>query len=313
MSGRLVAISAEVRLKILKQLLYIEVGFQIMAKRGMRNTPSRLHPAILSCCRQLYEEGMPILRSNLLHINIGVQGYSDPLEYNSRPLPRGLCKIHVTISIGNSPNEDPHSEMRDFERVYNAAAAVKTHGKCVDLRVYLGEVDEENATNVDFADSSATESELEAYMRPFSLLCRLEHVEFVGAAPREFADKLTKEMLGETPVADLPAMYGSLATWLWRNKGQHDIPLGEHFWDDALWEAEYAAFRMDVEDFCRRRKQVIEAFDQTFNASRMDIYINNPNPHNARYHALTNDIKQAVAERDLLDMSKVDNAQSDSE
>lgn len=75
-------------------------------------------------------------------------------------------------------------------------------------------------------------------------------------------------------------------------------------------EADYAALIMDVEEFCRCRKQVIKDFYEEYNVNRLEIYEKDPDPDAAKYEALTDDIEKAEENRKILDVAKVDEMKS---
>lgn len=79
-------IPMEVRLQILRELLYSKNGVLLNGSKAAKNS---VYSAILACCRQLHGEGKPILRSNRLIFDVGICGQIDSLVC----LLKGLRKL----------------------------------------------------------------------------------------------------------------------------------------------------------------------------------------------------------------------------
>lgn len=187
-----------------------------------------MYPAILACCRQLYNEGTPILQSNRLNFDVGICGHSVELSHSY--VPEGFRKLQINIKKG----ENYRDVGIDFESIYDAVAKVRAQGECADLRVDIRKLAGEHAI-IDSSEPFMTEEpeetlpgEYEVIMRPFGLLRRLERVQFVGSIPRACTDKLVKKTVGDTPIFDIPAMYQALQNWVWENAHAYFIDRSEH-------------------------------------------------------------------------------------
>ena len=305
MAPHVLTIPVEVRLKILKELLYRREGVHFRSRgrqEGPNNAPSAsasVQPQILACCRQLLQEGKPLFQSNRLHLSMGVCGYAGFLETNvQNKLPCGFHKVQITLDVGEDLDIRDHGVSidtePDYERVYALVGILRASGECTDLRIHFRDMTCKNEKSIDSIEALMTDlrsfdDAYELLMSPFRLLRGLQHVEFAGQKFTVYLEEVVKEMTGNSPVVDLPAMYYALCGWGIRN----DPSFFENF-DRSCSEAENAAFTMDAEEFYKIREFLAQEFYNTFIKDRNSIYNHDPEPLNSIYKALDQDIVIAV-------------------
>jgi hypothetical protein len=304
MAPHLLTIPIEVRLNILKELLYRREGVHFRSKRlqkGPKNAPS-VQPQILVCCRQLLQEGKPLFQSNRLILTIGVWGYAGFVETNVYDkLPCGFHKVQITLDIGEDRDLlgdygwDPLSDS-DYGLVHEVVGMLRASRECTDLHVHLRDMACENAGSIDYIEPLMTQLQnfdglhdaYELLMNPFRLLRGLKHVEFTEHGFPEYIEKLVNEMTGNSKVVDLPAMYYALCDW-----GVANDPSFFDQFDSVLEQAEIAAFTMDSESFYSYRRSIVQEIYNRFATDRQSIYKDDPDPLSAMYKALEDDTEMA--------------------
>ena len=305
MASHLLTIPVEVRLKILKELLYRREGIHFRSRgrqKGPKNAPSTsasVQPQILACCRQILQEGKPLFQSNRLHLNMGVCGYASIMETNVlNKLPCGFHKVQITLEFGEDLDILAHGwdlvSDPDYERVYKLVGILRTSGACTDLRIHFRDMIWKNEQSIDSIVALMTQlrtfdDAYELLMSPFRLPRGLEHVDFLGQEFSVYLKKVIKEMTGNSQVIDLPAMYYALLDW-----GVRNDPSFFKNYHHACGEAEKAAFTMDAEEFYEIREFLAGEFYNIFIEDRNSIFDHDPKPLSGIYKAVDNDIVIAV-------------------
>src|SRR5271170_5646890 len=202
----LMKLPAEIRLKILRELLWQPEPLKKIGHRSWHEEVTRVeatnyafHPAILATCRKLNEEGCTVLyEENTVDViffcyafdysqyRIGWMGYATDLERVSESLSQRARKLRITVEVYRRSDVSAdivRSDLRNLVKILQA----NPQWCNLDIRLEREELDEE-------------------ILRPFGILRRLRHVDVTGVSP-QFAAELSELMKSDSPVIDLPKMY----------------------------------------------------------------------------------------------------------
>jgi hypothetical protein len=308
----LMKLPAEIRLKILRELLWqpeplkitremhnlhpLPISAQFLYPSNAREhyygtyfvetTNYAFHPAILAVCRKLNEEGRPVLyEENIVDVTVYCDqlqfeeykcdwmGYPSDLESVSESLSQLARKLQITVQV-RCPKDVSSANMRRSIRELVKVLQANPQWCSLDIRL-------ENHVPDHLIKSPSVESHRiqldEEVLRPFSLLRRLHHVDITGVSP-QFAARLSNLMKSDNPVTDLPKMYNSLERYasLFVNDelGEPD----EGFPEEYLDLAEEAMDAGNAKDFYNHRGKMMWEVEKFMRRERADVFKDDPDP-----------------------------------
>ena len=201
-----------------------------------------LQPAMLRVCWQLYREGSPILnRENTFGIRIRIV---HPVDDNGIAMSSFRCSF---INDGLSSFWDSSMDkFQRFEILILEAEYIEVKLGVEELcRCCLSKSHALQHVSIYLYDT--LEEDYEA-LGPFGMLRNLRSVDIHGAvAPRQYAKRLRRLMLGNTPPEDLDGMYLMLQKYVKDLKGDRS----------DLKKALKAVRRCDVQKFKEIRSKII--------------------------------------------------------
>jgi hypothetical protein len=271
----LMKLPAEIRLKILRELLWQSEPLKKIGRRAwyeeftrVEGTNYTFHPAILSTCRKLNEEGCTVLyEENTVEVmffcygfdynshRIDWMGYATDLKRVSESLSQRARKLRITIEVycQNDLSADiARSDLRDLVQILLA------NSQWCSLEIHI------------------KRNELhERFLRPFGILRRLRHVDVTGVSP-QFAAELSELMKSDSQVADLPKMYDHLARHARTVLSQSSR--GVNPFDDFLFDVEEAMDAGNVADFCKHRDKVLWEVEKIARENYQQIFQYDPDP-----------------------------------
>ena len=323
----LMKLPAEIRLKILRELLwqpeplkirremrslhlcpipapllYLSYGTEPSYGDYVETTNYAFHPAILATCRKLNEEGCPVLyEENTVDVTFYCNpfdcdeyrsdwmGYAVDLASVSKPLSQRARKLRITVRI-ERPNSLPATIMRTYVRDLVKVLQANPQWCSLDIRL---EFEERDHSEFESSDDEEDEIQLnEEILRPFDTLRRLRHVEVTGvSAP--FAATLSGLMKGDSPVTDLPRMYDSLAQYTYASLSRRGANVIPH---DHLHLAQQAMDAGNAADFYKHRDKVLWEVEKIARENHERIFQYDPNPVASRLSS-----NASVAQRERLE------------
>jgi hypothetical protein len=310
----LMKLPAEIRLKILRELLWqpeplkitreshnlfpLPIGTQFLYPSSAPyhhygsyfiETPNwAFHPAILAVCRKLNEEGCPVLyEENVVDVTVYCDpfqfeeyqcdwmGYPSDLDSVSKSLSERVRKLRITVQV-RCPNYVSSATMRRSIRDLVKVLQENPQWCSLDIRL-----EDHVPDHLGLRSSSGEDDEIhldEEILRPFNLLRRLHHVDITGVSP-DFAAKLSSLMKGDASVIDLPKMYSSLERYdsIFVSDTIHDM-LSE----DYVGFAEDAMDAGDVQNFYKYRDMLMWEVEKALRRENADVFKNDPDPISSR-------------------------------
>jgi hypothetical protein len=253
----LLELPAEIRLKILRELLWQPEPLKFLGKAFSKRryappltdreiwrdlataTNYSFYPAILAVCHKLNEEGSPLLyeENTVAVVAYSRGGYCEWLghptwlKYISESLSARTRKLRITIKV-SSPGYS-RTMRREMQRF---VTFLQANPQWCSLDVRLEGHVAKHLREQSLSDKKDDLSPYETVLRPFNLLRRLRHMEVTGVSP-QFAAELSNLAKSDCAVIDLPKMHWQLRNYLslYFKEEVRDIPR-EEYWlaDDAV-------------------------------------------------------------------------------
>jgi hypothetical protein len=306
----LMKLPAEIRLKILRELLwhpqplaretreisnlppfvpYLALPMRTQPRSYVvEQTNYSFYPAILAVCRQLNEEGSPVLyEENTVDVTVYYDplqyefyrcdwmGYSSALASTSKSLSLRARKLRITVQV-RSPKHVTSKTMRRFVR--ELVKVLQANPQWCNLDVRLEDHVPDQMRDELLSDEEDEIQLDQEILRPFNLLRRIQHVNFTGVSP-QFAARLSNLVKSDCPVIDLPKMYDSLEDYF--NTCVSD-ELREEFPDEYLDLAEDAMDVGNVTEFYKHRNKVMWEVEKSLRKEHADVFKHDPDPVSSR-------------------------------
>jgi hypothetical protein len=271
----LMKLPAEVRLKILRELLWQseppkKIGYRDWHEEvaHVEATNYAFHPAILATCRKLNEEGCTVLyEENTVDVvffcrafgynqyRINWMGCASDLERVSESLSQRARKLRITVDVHFQNYDIVRSDIRYLVKILQA----NPQWCSLDIRLGREELDEE-------------------ILRPFGVLRRLRHVDVTGVSP-QFAAELCGLMKSDSQVTDLPKMYNRLTRHTHAVLSQSSRDVNPF---DLLFSAKQAMDADNAADFYNHRDKVLWEVEKVARENYQRIFLYDPDPVAAR-------------------------------
>jgi hypothetical protein len=310
----LMKLPAEIRLKILRELLWqpeplkitreahnlfpLPICTQFLYPSSARDhhygsyyvetANYAFHPAILAVCRQLNEEGCPVLyEENVVDVTVyrdpfpfeeykcDWMGYPSDLDSVSKSLSQRARKLRITVQV-RCPKYVSSVTMRRSIRELVKVLQENPQWCSLDIRLEDHVPDQLRRLMSSGADNEVHVDE--EILRPFNLLRRLHHVDITGVSPG-FAAKLSSLMKGKSSVIDLPKMYSNLERYA---SVFLTDELHESFPAEYLDSAEDAMDAGEVQKFYMYREEVMCEVEKAMRKEHADVFKNDPDPISSR-------------------------------
>jgi hypothetical protein len=284
----------EIRESVLRELLYsseplkyrdaehVVIRHDQLSRITTNKRNYNLYPEILRTCKQLHEEGTPILhRLNTVGIDIwcglGELTYAScmgnkpsPGFYWDRELSgscQQMCKtsngIQISLHLQRQEwmlSDDSFEYRIDVSEVCEELVGQKEIEKCRFEVLYSGppqQYTQDNEIGERILDTLA--------------MLRPREVSITGFSP-DYATKIERAMLSTEPAANLYAMRGALADYLKPTHGDKYINMLEwHAVDDALWIGDYPAFKEARDAIVKRIEEEREELKPKLYEHEVDV------------------------------------------
>lgn len=220
-----------------------------------------LQPAILRVCSQLYREASPILNcENTFGIRIRIP---EAVEYEVAER-HELCS-YPRFALTEERSSFRNSSMDKFQRfeivIRNALEPEVRPGVEELCRCHLSKSHALQHVSIHLLDTDHIHDDEHTILGPFGALRNLRSVDIHGA-PRRYAKRLRKLMLGNTPPDDLDGMYHGLEKYVKALKGDRWV----------LEEAMKATQTWDMQKFKELRSEIVSEVQDRIDCALLHMF-----------------------------------------
>ena len=210
----LLEIAFELRKQVLMELLLNDKPLEALKNKTPANVAKYgeckkdIHPAILSTCKQLLEEGLPILHSNrtacYAHASNNYWVYWRDMHGRIEELPAAIQHrmpaLTLTIDVRHPFCYEP-GELQDCIRLF--ARDLRRNAAWQDLEICLKTG---GSSCCDSEENDNAHGE-DLFLRPLSYFRCLKRVKITGNTKSTTARSLAASMMSDVPTIDLEVLY----------------------------------------------------------------------------------------------------------